>query len=1134
MRTSRMLVCVGLWMALCVQVCRAEQSVWSIGAFDRNYSELALARNYSKYPATFPKDIDYVVGKGQPDKDWSYIHPGPADSWAGGREHPFQIRFALPEEPQGFYKLRIALVDVQGAVPTGLRIQLNDAVGLLRLANGKGDASLTIPAAGKPVELKLILNAATLKKGDNLLTLTSTGSWILYDALSLSRVGSEETSGSIQVSAQPTGLLSKKNGELRQVVRVSIRNIHLASEGTLKVKAGAETLQFPVATSRQLGDAMQEVGVAPVPSPTRVDVELTTPAGSYRTETMLAPSRQWKIYIAASAHTDIGYTDLQPRVVERHDQNTDLAIDLCRKFPDFKWNCETSWQAENYLKDRPPARRNEFLELARQGRIGVLSSYLNMLTGLCSHEELNRWLYYAARLKREYGIPFESALSSDVPTQVWSLPSTLRAAGIRYFATGINTDRACTFTHLQSEATFSQGQHLFWWEGPDGARVLTYFSPGYGHASQLLSPDPEGAIMGLIRRHEALPAYPYDAIYLYGAFSDNCPLDARLAEVVHAWNQRYEYPKVILSTNAEFFRYIEGRFADKVPVIRGCGGTYWEDGAASSAQETTLNRRMHETASAADALAGVCGILDAQPVAKDAFYELWRNILLYDEHTWGSWASISDPKGAQTLGQWKIKAAFAYDAEKQAKALLDGGMARLAGLVSTTADSLFIFNPTAWTRTDALELTLPEGKVPLDPDTQKALPCMAGPKGATILIRDVPAWGYKCFPLAAGNPAAVQNPEEISAGEPVLENAFYKAVFDRRTGGIRSLVDKADGREMVDAKAPYTLNSYIYVQGGNGTKMIQRQYATPRLRVAVGSATKFLRRSLPGLGQEVVITGSGDFAPKIETTVTLWNHAKRVDIVNRLTRKLNYDKEAVYFAFPFNAAEPEVRIEIPNGQLRADVDMLPGACRDWFTAQHWVSVKNRAGVIAWTSPDAPLLCLEDIFRGLWREKLDLRTGHVYSYAMNNYWHTNYKAGQDGDFEFRYAITTASAAAPAEIARFGWQAAMPLFPIVVPAGQKGRLAGAGGICQVEPGHVFVTAIKSPETGDGLIVRLWEVGGQSATARLKLPMLGDVRSAKLCNLIEEPEKDLDVREGTIEVPVQANGLATVRVLVGGPKM
>ena len=54
------------------------------------------------------------------------------------------------------------------------------------------------------------------------------------------------------------------------------------------------------------------------------------------------------------------------------------------------------------------------------------------------------------------------------------------------------------------------------------------------------------------------------------------------------WNERYEFPKIILCHNAEFFEYIEKNYGDKLPVFRGSAGTYWEDGAGSSARETTL------------------------------------------------------------------------------------------------------------------------------------------------------------------------------------------------------------------------------------------------------------------------------------------------------------------------------------------------------------------------------------------------------------------------------------------------------------------------------------------------------------------------------------------------------------------
>ena len=68
-------------------------------------------------------------------------------------------------------------------------------------------------------------------------------------------------------------------------------------------------------------------------------------------------------------------------------------------------------------------------------------------------------------------------------------------------------------------------------------------------------------------------------MFLHGAVSDNVALNPKLAEVCKEWNERYEFPKIILCRNAEFFEYIEKNFADKLPVYRGSGGTYWEDGA---------------------------------------------------------------------------------------------------------------------------------------------------------------------------------------------------------------------------------------------------------------------------------------------------------------------------------------------------------------------------------------------------------------------------------------------------------------------------------------------------------------------------------------------------------------------------
>ena len=57
--------------------------------------------------------------------------------------------------------------------------------------------------------------------------------------------------------------------------------------------------------------------------------------------------------------------------------------------------------------------------------------------------------------------------------------------------------------------------------------------------------------------------------------------------------------------------------------------------------------------------------------------------------------------------------------------------------------------------------------------------------------------------------------------------------------------------------------------------------------------------------------------------------------------------------------------------------------------------------------DASLASFGDINRGKWPGAFQPKTSTIFSYGMNNYWHTNYRAGQGGEFKFRYAMTSAA-------------------------------------------------------------------------------------------------------------------------------
>ena len=1110
------------WLCLAASTAvGAEQIVWQIGKPDRNWRELAIAGNYPAFLAQFgAKPLVFEVGKSDAAKDWPFIHPGPVDAWAGSRVHPRTIRFELPQPPRGPFTLRIDLADTQGAMPPVVSISLGGRTGTFPLPPGGGDASLGNPAAGKPHTIELKLPPIAFVQGRNEIVLAcDEGSWLQYDAVTLlndpdAKMPEPEVKS---LAIVPTPFYVRRDGKVRRAVDVTATFNAPVGDLQLRVEAGGETTDVPVRQLPQFGAVSQEILLPDVPGPLDVKVTATVGARSKSALAQVKPQKKWKVFVAPSAHTDVGYTDIQPKCAERHNENVDKAVELCGQFPDFRWNLEVGWQLENYLQARKGPQLDAFLRFARAGKIGVQALYCNILTGLCSPEEACRLMVLGHRASRQHGFRYSSAMISDVPTQEASLPMLLANSGIRYFSSGINNTRAFTFTQLYDKCPA-------WWQGPDGSRVLMMWVPGYAHASGWGMDSSiqriRGPMLDTIRRLESRPDYPCDAIFLHGAYGDNQAINPKLAEVVRQWNDRYEFPKIILSRNDEFFEYVEKGFGDRLPTFRGSGGTYWEDGAGSSARETTLVRNAHESVANGEKLLTLARRIDpAIGYPAGAIDSAWRNCLLYDEHTWGAYCSIDQPESEFTKSQWKIKAQFAVDADRGGKAVCDQGVRALASLVRTDGRSLLVVNPTSWPRTDILRVILPEGTTIAEPGVATC----ESTHGTYVLVRDVPACGYRVLKLQSGGTRPAPQPVEGA----VIESNHYRVAFDPATGAVASILDKRAGRELVDPKAPYRLNQYLYVAGGKGTRIVESG-PDAKLTVSIQQKATLRRMKLGELGEMMVVETAAPMTPKIANVVIVWNDVKRIDLANHVNKSQTYEKEAVYFAFPFAAQKPTFRYEIPAGIVCANSDMLPGACLDWFTVQHFVEIEGADATITWATPDAPLVCFQDINRGKWQTQLPLVNGHVYAYVMYNYWFTNYLAGQGGDFAFRFAITSQPRPDRVASARFGWDASNPLLASVVDANPQGRLAApAAGLVSITEPNVFLVGARPAAEGNAFTFRLWELTGRPTTAHVRLTSI-PARKATACNLVEEPRGPLEIAaDGTIAVPIRASGLAAVCV-------
>lgn len=1070
----------------------ADGVLWQIGRADNTYADLAIPGEFARYPELFAGGARFEVGQSDPVRGWPYVHPGPEDAWAGSKAHSHEIVFSVEDTPAELYVLEIDLVDCHAQYPPVLDVRVSEMKRSFELSPGTGDGSLFDPAKGREQVLRMYIRGSALRHGRNSAVLsTASGSWLLYDCITM-RTCSDPPSAVSDLSLRSSFLFRKRGSELKQVICASM---DLREQcGSVRVEVAGERgwRAEQVFEDVPAGRRDLQVEVPPIEAEQRARVTVTLNGEAFEAEGTVAPAKHWRIYLMPSSHFDIGYTSIQDKAIQVHRDNLEHAIDWCGKHPGFIWNNESAFIAEDYLAEG--SRPGDFLALAKSGRLGVQGFYCNQLTGICSGEELVRLVDFYGHLRREHGIESKCAMQNDVPSMIATIPMVLAGHGIKYLSHGINATRARPDQHLYDTPHY--------WESPDGSRVLMWKTPGYGQCSQITGVGDGRSVETMARhvhdllsRYSGRADYPFDALLLHGAYSDNQPNRASLPALVEEWNRTYEYPKLIFTRGAEFFEYIEQNFAEHLKTVKGDGGVWWEDGAASSARETAITRAAKEKLIAAEKLAVLCGP-DFGRTTAPTFAEAWKNALLYDEHTWGAAGSISEPNSTETLGQWAVKKGFAERACELAAELLGASMAEFCKRIESGPDEVVVFNPSSWPRSEWV----------LDLDSPRS-----------AFTGSVPPMGYRVI-------RSSDSPEGRVTSGGILRNRFYTIRFDRTTGAVTGIYDNELKRELVDPSL-YGLNQYLYVTGGDGSRLLHFDPAgpAPDLKIETTSSPEFTAVEIPG-SQVMRIICRAPMAASLIVHVILHDDVKRIDFCTRMQKTANLAKEAGYFVFPFAFASPEMRIEIPGGVIRPDIDQIPAGCRDWYAVQQFLTISDGSAAVAWSPVEAPLVTLQDINRGQWRERLKIENGHIYAYAFNNYWFTNYKASQDGPLTFRFSITSDARIDDARAKRFGESVHSPL---VCKWGGEGRGA-SGGVSRsfVEIGgeNVVLQAMKPARFAEGTVIRLREMAGRTGPARLTLRGIAFKR-AYLSNLAEDKLHELPARGGRIEVPCRALGLTTV---------
>ena len=169
---------------------------------------------------------------------------------------------------------------------------------------------------------------------------------------------------------------------------------------------------------------------------------------------------------------------------------------------------------------------------------------------------------------------------------------------------------------------------------------------------------------------------------------------------------------------------------------------------------------------------------------------------------------------------------------------------------------------------------------------------------------------------------------------------------------------------------------------------------------------------------------------------------------------------------------------------------------------------------------------------LWPSEFKPKSSTMFSYVMNNYWDTNYRAAQGGEFVFRYVVSSDRSLDPQVLTRLGWDSLRPVeLDYVVgqdKVGNPERPLPAEGtsFLEVDQPNVVLVNWKDAEDGEGAILRLVETSGRETTASLRFPRLA-VKSAQLCNGVEDNLRSLCAGANSLSLSFHPYEVLTVRI-------
>jgi alpha-mannosidase len=893
---------------------------------------------------------------------------------------------------------------------------------------------------------------------------------------------------------------------------------------------------------QQLDSAVKAINVATLDQGDQQAFDASLRDAQSKLDLLRPYMKQFSIAAVGNSHIDMAWLWPWTETVEVVRNTFGTALQLMRECPDFKFTASTA-QAYEWIEEKYPAMFQEIQQRVKEGRWEVIGGMwvepdLNMPDG----ESLVRQILYGKRyFQQKFGKDINIGWNPDSFGYNWQLPQIYKRSGIDYFVT----------QKLLWASEFTKFPYrLFWWQAPDGSRLLTYFPSDYANQIDPQKMARDSAIYGpMMWKYNggtnSAPAAGLDMMYLYGVGDHGGGPTRQDLDTALRWQKGdLVYPQVNFSTAAQYFADLEKNKGElRIPTWDGELYFQYHRGVQTTQSEEKRGNRQNEVL-----------VLNAEKVASieslfGATYQqqnldtAWKDILFNQFHDIlpGSGIHINYVDAAR-----RYAVASRIDRD-----VIAAGLADIASRVRSNGVSVLVFNPLSWKRTGEVEF---EAQFPEPVEALGAFDMARGapvafeivsndPKTGRVrvrlLARDVPATGYRLIALKPGKrgePITMlvapmpgtdltgHRFEPVTATADSLENEFIRLKVDPKTGCITSLFDKRSNTEALALPVQSEGSPAASPDGLPCGNLLQAFVDKPKRWDAWNIDADFVKQHWDLMQtDEVKLVESTPLRAVIRVKhhfqkssfvqdITMYPGVPRVDV--HMQADWHEQHILLKVAFPVSARSDKATFEIPYGSVERPTTRNTPAEQAQFEvpALRWADISDAIHGFSLLNDskygyDARdnVLRLSLLRSPTWPDPETDQGQHEFTYSLYPHGGT-----------WREAMTV----------RQGYELNYPLMTQMTTQ-HPGMMPPEKSFFATAQDNVIITAIKKAADDDALIVRFYEWAGKKGDVVLQLPTTAT--QAWETNLMEVAPVplQLDSTGNAVTVPTNPYEIKTVKV-------